>query len=435
MSNFRVLIILFVFLLIVTPISTANITKINNIDGSQESFLPPPLSINISIEHLLHRRTCIRSFSDQPVSDEHLSTVLWSALGYINETKRTVNPINGILAVKIYVIKEDGVFCYDPVNHSLIFHKQGDYRGIAQYWAPVLLGIVWDRSQNRNEKITGSQIGEICQNIILCSSALGLGTVPTNDFISALLNIDLPIGEDGRLVMPLGHPKKPTIWKHSPIYFSLLPRIKDSNTKLSELIVNMSITESFDNKELSRQNISQLLWACYGYSYYKEVSSNKSLFGQRHRTVPSGHGYYPLDTYAVTSKGIYQYIPGLIHMDRYGIPIISYLRKTRLGDYRKQIAECSNTFVENASFSIIQVINLKHTEQRGLRHDDFSALEYRWLWYYEAGACAQNTLLEAEAWGLKGNIVEIKNKEKICNLLRLNDEFEPTFVLPIGYLK
>jgi hypothetical protein len=42
-------------------------------------------------------------------------------------------------------------------------------------------------------------------------------------------------------------------------------------------------------------------------------------------------------------------------------------------------------------------------------------------------------LLEAQAWGLKGNIVEINNQEKILDLLKLNEDYIPMFVVPIGF--
>ena len=69
---------------------------------------------------------------------------------------------------------------------------------------------------------------------------------------------------------------------------------------------------------------------------------------------------------------------------------------------------------------------------RGLRGDDFSAPEHRWVWYYEAGSCAQNALLESTAWGLSGNIVELSDYESISYLLKLDQDFIPQFVIPIG---
>ncbi|EMR75283.1 hypothetical protein MBGDF03_01163 [Thermoplasmatales archaeon SCGC AB-540-F20] len=54
---------------------------------------------------------------------------------------RTVPGIDGIHAAVIYVLKKDAVYRYDPLNHSLIFYKDGDYRYIGQYDAPTNLGL------------------------------------------------------------------------------------------------------------------------------------------------------------------------------------------------------------------------------------------------------------------------------------------------------
>ncbi len=430
----RKLIVICLVILILSLLPTINTSFAKKtITTNSEIKLPSLAPMNMSIENVIQRRTCIRDFSNESVTDKQLSTILWSAYGFRDDKNRTVSPVNGSLAVKIYVIREEAVYWYDPVNHSLVFHKDGDYRGIGQYWAPILLGLAWDRDLNKNENIVGAQIGQIGQNIILSSISLGLGTVPTNDFISPLMNIDLPLNEVGRLVMLLGHPKNPTIWKYRPLYFSLLPRIRDSVVSLTDVLQNRSLTQVFDERDLSRNNISQLLWAGYGYSYYVDLHNSRSLFGQRHRTIPSGHGYYPLEIYAVTSSGIYRYVHGLRHMDLYGLPIVSFLFKIRTGDYRQKIAECSQSFIKDAPFLVISVLNTEHTKGRDVIGDDFSSPQFRWVWYYEAGSCAQNILLDSTAWGLSGNIIELSNHENIISLLRLNEDFIPLFVTPIGW--
>lgn len=430
--NYKVLVFLLTFLLLLSPVLISDVKSEVEDEKSYFIHLPSPLSINKSLEHVIQKRTCVRSFSDKQVNLSELSTILWAAYGFRDDDKRTVPSINGSLAVKIYVLREDRVYWYNPDSHSLVFHQKGDFRGKGQYWAPTVLGFVWDRDLNKDENIVGAQIGEICQNIILACHSFGLATVPTNDFINPLLNLDISINEEPKLVMPIGHPKNPLQWVYRPWFWSFLPKIRDSNVKLDDAINGFNLTENFNETDLTRDNISQLLWACYGYSYYVELRSQDGFFGQRHRTVPSGHGYYPLDIFLVTSSGVYRYVHGITHVDTLGVPIVSFLWKIRFGDHRGEIAEFSESFVEDAPVSIVSVLNVKHTEKRGLRGDDFSAPQYRWTWYYEAGSCAMNSLLTAEAWGFSGNIVEISNKEKARSILRLNDNFVPMFVMPFG---
>ena len=56
---------------------------------------------------------------------------------------------------------------------------------------------------------------------------------------------------------------------------------------------------------------------------------------------------------------------------------------------------CSQLSLATAPLSIIPVLELERTRPKG--GDDFSGEEYRWLWYYEAGASAYNIFLEATA--------------------------------------
>ena len=102
------------------------------------------------------------------------------------------------------------------------------------------------------------------------------------------------------------------------------------------------------------------------------------------------------------------------------------------GDHREEPAQsCSEPSLASAPLSIISILDIERTRPEG--YDDFSSEELRWLWYYEAGSCAQNTMLVASAWDLTGNIEEISIQEKTRSLLRLNDNFIPLFVMPVGF--
>jgi hypothetical protein len=111
--------------------------------SDQEYMLPQPLPLNIPVEEALMKRISVRDFSDEPVTDEELSTVLWAAYGQRNDGMQTVPNINGTHSAAIYVLKEDAVYTYNPVNHSLVFYKEGDYRDTVgwQWKAPVQLGL------------------------------------------------------------------------------------------------------------------------------------------------------------------------------------------------------------------------------------------------------------------------------------------------------
>jgi nitroreductase len=391
--------------------------------------LPPPFSVNVSLEMSIFRRSSVREFSKEPISEEELSTILWAAYGLRDDGKRTVSGIEGTHAVAIYVLKEDAVYKYDATNHSLVFYKEGDFRDIVgwQYKAPIQLCLVWDKDKNSDENLAGAEIGMVGQNIALMANALELGTVPTVEMPSPIEKIGLPSNEVGRIVMPLGHPRHPYDFVYKPMWVSLLPMIKESDLTLSTALLKRNESTVFTG-ELTREEQSHIVWSAYGYSYLLDNRESTINVIKRHRTVPSAHGYYPLDIYVVTESGIYRYIPGIHRFDKWGLPILTFLMKVIDGDKRQEIALASKPFLATAPFIVISVLNIRCT----IRWDDLSAEKYRWIWYYEAGASAHNLLLEATAWNLSANIVVPTDAAAIRSILRLNQNFIPLLIVPVG---
>ena len=120
---------------------------------------------------------------------------------------------------------------------------------------------------------------------------------------------------------------------------------------------------------------------------------------------------------------------GLVNIDVYGLPVVSYLLPVVFGDKRSEIAQATELFASDAPLNIIIVLDIDNTN----KWDDLSDESQRWIWYYEAGAAAHNVLLQATSRGLNGNILTINDKEAICSLLRLDSEkFDPMLVVPVG---
>jgi nitroreductase len=402
--------------------------------------LPPPDTIDDILEVTIHRRLSVREFTEEPISDEDLSTILWHAYGMIEGGKRTVHLLGDEPAVHLYVVREDGVFSYDVVNHSLILYKEGDYTGLVgwQYDAPLLLGLVWNTNTNSDENLSAAEIGEIGQNVYFVANALNLGTVTTGTFPSPMeAYVGLPSGERGRIVLYLGHPSYEYDFTDRPLWFSPLPRITDSSMSLTTAVEERREATSWQ-EGVTRQELSQLIWASYGYSNYLDNSEPEINFFNitRHRTVPSGCGLYSLRIYTVTESGISRYFPNIadtIYGEVQGVkswPQITFLWKIRFGDRRADVAAASESFVVSAPLALIAVLDYEQLEKmdRPL-HRYFIP----WGMYYEAGASIHNVLLEATAWGLSGNVAPITDKAALCSLLRLDPErFDPMFVIPVG---
>jgi len=125
---------------------------------------------------------------------------------------------------------------------------------------------------------------------------------------------------------------------------------------------------------VTKQELSQVLWAGYGYSYFEDTASSPPI---RHRTVPSATARYPMRIYAANSTGVYNYIP-----DQHTLTTIV------AQDRRSSIASASgNTWASSAPLIIVIV------------WDDSNILTVDTT-YVEVGLIAQNIYLESAAWGL-----------------------------------
>jgi len=406
--------------------------------GFQEEYpLPPPLSVEMNVEESMFRRMSVRDFSNETVTDEQLSTILWAACGYQSDGGRTIAGINNTYSGIIYVLKQDAAYTYNPVNHSLVFFKAGDWRDVVgwQYTAPIQLGLCYDTTK-AEAKFGGAELGQIGQNIQLMANALGLGTVVCGQLPPAIEPLGIPDNQEGMIVMPLGHPLSVYHFKNRPLWFSTFPQIQTSDVSLTFTLDQRGETTSF-NGTLSRNELSQFLWCTYGFSPYLDRSEQESNAIKRHRSVPSAHGYYPLQMYAVTEKGIFYYQPNLLmkfktfQVDFIGLPILTYLVKKISGDYRQEIAG-SSALPSIASAPLILAIALDVDMTRPPGKDDLSGEINRRFWYFEAGAAAHNVLLEATAWNLSATIVFPIDAFALQSVLELDEDVLPLLLIPTG---
>jgi nitroreductase len=412
-----------------TPISLAG--------APGEEPLPPPLVVDMMLEESMFRRMSVREFTNETISDEELSTILWAACGFQSDGDRTITGINNTYSGIIYVLKEDAAYTYNPMNHSLVFFKDGDWRDIVgwQYKAPIQLGLCYN-TDKADSKFGGAELGQMGQNIQFMANALNLGTVVCGQTPPAIEPLGIPDNEEGIIVMPLGHPIYPYNFKNRPFWFSPYPRLRTSSLSLSEALDTQAEATSF-NGTLTRSEDGQFLWCTYGFSPYIDRSGQEKNSIKRHRSVPSAHGYYPLRMYAATEKGIYFYQPNLLvqfgnfPIDFLGMPVITYLAKKISGDHRQEIANASTQpSIASAPLIILTFLDVNKTRPAGA--DDLSAEQYRRFWYFEAGAAAHNVLLEATAWNLSAAIVLPADIVSLQSILSVNKDSVPLFIIPVG---
>ncbi len=94
-------------------------------------LLSPRHEHGITVNEALARRHSSRRFSQEPLSLEHLSEVLWAAYGRNRaDGGRTVPAAWGVYPLNVYAVMADGVYLYNPATHTLDPVAEGDFRAL-----------------------------------------------------------------------------------------------------------------------------------------------------------------------------------------------------------------------------------------------------------------------------------------------------------------
>ncbi len=205
-------------------------------------LLPYPVikDVGLSVEEALAIRRSIREFTDDPLTINQLSQILWAAYGinYPARGFRTCPSAGATYPLVLYVVigKESvimnngsflnpGSYRYDPHTHSLTLIKEGDLRtdlrkaALNQEWvedAPVdvIIAAVYERTTDyygeRGIRYVHMEVGHAGQNIYLEAASLGLGTVAVGAFHDEQVAkvVGLRSDEAPLYIMPVGTPSK-----------------------------------------------------------------------------------------------------------------------------------------------------------------------------------------------------------------------------------
>jgi SagB-type dehydrogenase family enzyme len=181
----------------------------------------------------------------------------------------------------------------------------------------------------------------------------------------------------------------------------------------------MSLEESLYNRRsqrsytkdcsLTKEQISQLLWAAQG------ISDPSWGF----RTAPSAGSIYPLEVYIVKADGVFHYLPNSHSLEL-------HLK----GDKRMSLVRASlgQEYIGDACADIIIAAGYDKTREKfGQRSDRYVQME--------AGHAAQNVLLEAVAMGLGAIPVGSFWDDVVIATLELPYGSDPLYIIPVGYIK
>ena len=182
---------------------------------------------------------------------------------------------------------------------------------------------------------------------------------------------------------------------------------KNSRVSVEQALSNRRSYRSFQDKPLSFNNLSQLLWSAQG------VTVN---WGGR--TVPSSKSAYPLSIYAIANQisnldqGLYKYYPG----DLQPAHQLYSLYKTNL-----QPVFLENTdqhSLQHAPLILIITTNTNKTEN-----------------YLEAGHAAQNLFLQSESLGLGMAEIISFDQDLLKETLQIPEDETIIYLIPVGYPK
>lgn len=164
---------------------------------------------------------------------------------------------------------------------------------------------------------------------------------------------------------------------------------------------------NFRPKGLSLTQISQLLWSAQGIT-----DQQRGL-----RAAPSAGALYPIEIYLLNQEGLHHYIPQ-------GHKLKFVLRD----DLRRSLAAAAlrQNFIAQAPVDIVIAADYeKVTCRYGLRGKRYTDIE--------AGHIAQNVHLQAVALGLASVPVGAFDEQAVRELLRLSDDEQPLYIIPVGY--
>jgi SagB-type dehydrogenase family enzyme len=211
--------------------------------------------------------------------------------------------------------------------------------------------------------------------------------------------------------------------KESPDKAQALPKAKAlpapslaGKISLEETLVKRRSVRQFENKPLTIEQIGQLLWAAQGRVEAPEFP--KGFEGPR--TAPSAGALYPLELYVLTQEGVFHYLPTGHRLETTSRnDLRAELQKAALG--QTAVGQAPAVFVFAAEYART---SKKYGEVRTPRYV-----------HIEVGAAGQNLLLEAVALGLGAVPIGAFRDEEVQAALSLPKQFEPLYIIPVGYPK
>jgi SagB-type dehydrogenase family enzyme len=194
----------------------------------------------------------------------------------------------------------------------------------------------------------------------------------------------------------------------------LPPPSPKGKMSLEEAIARRRSIRNFSSEPLSQSQLSQILWAAQG------ISDRREQF----RTVPSAGATYPLEIFVASGeKGIEGVGEGVY---QYNVESHSLTRHYK-GDVRLELARAAmgQQFIYEAPVDIIICALYRRTLS------GYGGRGERYV-HMEVGHVGQNIYLQATALGLVTVAVGAFHDEQVRQVLRLDEQYQPLYIMPVG---
>jgi SagB-type dehydrogenase family enzyme len=182
---------------------------------------------------------------------------------------------------------------------------------------------------------------------------------------------------------------------------------------LEEAIVRRKSIREFTSQPISQSQVSQILWAAQ--------STSDTSWG---RTVPSSGATYPLEVFVVCgANGVEQISEGIYHYNADSHSLTLHQK----GDMRFELARAAldQEFIHEAPVDIVICAIYERTMKRyGTRGERYV--------HMELGHAGQNIYLQATTLGLGTAAVGAFHDELVREVLRLDRQYHPLYIMPVG---
>jgi len=175
---------------------------------------------------------------------------------------------------------------------------------------------------------------------------------------------------------------------------------------LEEALKKRESVRSFSSDPLTKEDLSQLLWAVQG------ITRNWGA-----RTAPSAGALFPLEIYVALKEGFFRYSPR-------GHNLVRIMQQ----DLRNTLSKAAlgqNCIGEAPAVFVIAAVYERTSRKYGNRAERYVKME--------AGHAGQNLLLQAVSLGLGAVPIGAFQDEQVQQALHLPVNHEPLYLIPVGW--